>query len=258
MDDNRPFIIKGIVEGDQDGKPIHRLIEVPEGKWALTIATGHLCAEEWDEFHEVGYTETTDDGYVIIGETKPTKYMIVRNGGRRHDHGFSSSWSTSESTFTADEPFGAILTTRENGVLSRHASFVAARQIHKGELGQYPAFPSPTYAREARDLQHHHARWARLIDIAELINMSPQDLVNRFYPFADTNGRGLPVLFVVSRDDIHGKIIPSEAVEQIYDTEFARLFDRDPATIWVRQGFANTVICLHHLGYQPHMVFGNP
>ena len=81
------------------------------------------------------------------------------------------------------------------------------------------------------------------------MGLSHERLIESFYPFADAKDRGLPVLIASKFEEIDGQIIPYNAAKRFRKDALPQLFDRNPASIWVRQGFAKTVLCLHHLGY---------
>ncbi len=271
MANEKRFVIQELVKHDEQGKPVHREVEIPDGQWVIETASG---SQGWElmEDGDRSFRQTTWS-YEVIGP-KPTAEYLLRllgHGSRLTANG--SEWYRSrERLLVCNKPFGVIKTESESDDESRDGTsnplFEAARQIHKGELGQFPPFPSPRYAREGReldgyvpegikctrkhDLRRHHARWARLVEVAALVGMPHEQLVERFYPFADAVGRGLPVLFAATREEIDGRVIPHNAVRRFEIDVFPELFDRNPATIWVRQGFAKTVLCLHHLGYQPN------
>ncbi len=271
MANEKRFVIQELVKHDEQGKPVHREVEIPDGRWVVEVAPGSMGWEVLEDGFRT--SEETKWSHEVVGPKPTTEHLLRRLGlgGRRTANG--TDWHRRNvRLLVCDQPFGVINVESEsdNESPARRSSllFEAARQIHKGELGQFPPFPSPRYAREGReldgyvpegikctrkhDLRRHHARWARLVEVAALVGMPHEQLVERFYPFADAVGRGLPVLFAATREEIDGRVIPHNAVRRFEIDVFPELFDRNPATIWVRQGFAKTVLCLHHLGYKPN------
>lgn len=248
---------------------------VANGMWVVPVITGSRGEEINDE--EVAFDDSRYEEnwlYEIVGPKPMSAHVLERTGsGGRYSEGGRSWCYRSHHLLVGDAPFGLILITEENGKRSPYLSFEPARQVHKGELGRYPEYPRPEYAREGRDadelawknenlpegvkpytrrnLRRHHARWARLVDVAALIGVPPEYLVRAFYPFADSRGYGLPVLFAEKREEIHGQILPYRSEKRFTELDFPALFDRNPETIWVRQGFAKTVLCMVALGYVP-------
>jgi hypothetical protein len=249
---------------------------VADGKWVLTVGTHFRSEREWDEEGKDTWSESERTTYSVVGVRREEEVRrIVLERSRRtspYRAGSSGSWGNTLYALVGDQTFGVIITEEENDVMMSFPSFVAARQIHKGELGRFPLVAAPTYVREGREpatwknedlpegvkpwpmrrLKRHHARWAQLSEVAALAGMSHQQLLELFYPFADSRGNGLQAIFAASRDEIHGKIVPWNAVQRFTERDLPRLFERDPASIWVRQGFAKTVLCLKQLGYQPN------
>lgn len=255
MADGKKFVIRELVGHDGRNNPIHREVEIPDGQWVVEVAPGCMG---WETAEDGDFTRNeTTWTHEVVGPKPTAEYLLRRegHGGRPTSNG--RSWHLRfERLLVGDKPFGVINTESESGndspTRTTSLLFEAARQIHKGELGQFPPFQSPRYAREGREGGgRHFARWARLVDVAALVGMPHEQLVERFYVFADANRRGLPVLFAATREEIDGRVIPHNAVKRFENDMFPQLFDRNPATIWVRQGFAKTVLCLHHLGYDP-------
>lgn len=271
MANEKTFVIEELVGHDWQGNPVRRTVEVPDGKWILEASTHHHGSVEWDPDGEPAYEESEATGYSVVGGADPVRYITDRSGGSGDRYGCSTSWGSREFRLVADRPFGVVVTTEENGEPLPYLSFRTARQVHKGELGRSPEFPRPRFAREAnpclveghvshvtdkpvhrRDIRRGRIGWARLVEVAALVGMPHERLVDEFFPFADARGHGLPVLFAATREEIHGKIIPWDAAKRFHERDLPQLFDHNPATIWVRQGFAKTVLCLHHLGYRPN------
>lgn len=262
----KKFFIQEFVKHREDGMPVYRDVEISDGRWVIEVAPGDQGGEQPGESFNL-----TRWSYEIVGP-KPTAEHVLRLGyGDYHFEGGMSWHRRIASMLVCDQPFGVIKTvssTDTGAVSGSSTAFESARQIHKGELGQFPPFPTPRFVREGRKLnvpegeiitrtcrralRRNSTRWARLVEVAAIVGMPHQQLVERFYPFGNTEGHGLPVLFAATPEEIHGKVIPNDSVKRFGEAQFPQLFDRNPATIWVRRGFARTMLCLHHLGYDPN------
>lgn len=288
MASQKVFLIEELVKQDEQGKPVHRTVEVPDGKWVCSAGTRFSLTVEWDEDDETTFYESEEDDYTVVGGVKPDRYIMGRSRGGRSDRGGKTSWGTTDSQLVADQPFGVVHVRKTNGEPSSYLSFRAARQIHKGELGRGLDFPRPRFAREAnpclveghvsyvtekpvhkRDIRRGKMGWARLAEAAALAGYSPEEFVRRFYAFADSDGRGLHAIPDASHEDIHGKVPSHGFTREFFERELFReaptgclavryqerdlpeLFDRDPSRVWLRRGFVLAALSLHHLGYQP-------
>lgn len=260
----------------EEDESVYRKFAVPDDQWVAQVVTGSTGTEESDEDGPVDRSEERWS-YQVVG-SRPQHEHLVRQFGEptRYARGVKSWHRRSQWLLVSDRPFGVIQTIELSGLdlenpLEYGPTFTSARQLHKGELGRFPEFAQPQYAREGREpatwknedlppgvkpysgraLRRNHARWARLTEVAALVHMPPEELVRRYFAFADSKGRGLPVLFAKERDEIQGKIIAFNDVQRFEERKLPQLFDRDPAIVWVRQGFAKTVLGLHYFGHVP-------
>lgn len=171
-------------------------------------------------------------------------------------HGFQQSV-----LLVSDQPFGYVVT----GDGGRRCLY-PARQIHKGELGRGPEVARLSYVRQAfpegtkGSVRGAHQRrrgygWTRLGDLVKATGLSAGDIMAGYGKFA---GRphyqaGLPVgtLFdiVVTNDEaeISGRE-PTITTLEMSEYTTTRL-DDPPESVWVRRGFATTVLRLQALGY---------
>lgn len=274
-------MVAGFVkEGEDEYRKAYQKFVVPDGKWVVKVSTGSTGYEESDEHGELFDRSEERWIYNVLGQAPEHRHLIRTFGQPTRDSLGARSWHRRTLwLLVGDQPFGVIQTTECSGLAFYSSfedgpTFTAARQLHKGELGRFPEFAQPKYAREGREpatwknedlpsevkpyrvreLRRHHARWAQLTEVAALVRMAPEELVRRYFAFADAKGRGLPVLFADRREEIHGQIInPFEAVKRFEERELPQLFDRDQRTIWMRQGFAKTVLGLHYFGHVPEL-----
>lgn len=132
--------------------------------------------------------------------------------------------------------------------------FTSARQVHKGELGQYmPVDTSkldrrPRVAKEKRGgIGRQHGRhkrgwrrngWMNLGDISAITGMSALELINRFFAYSDPQ---MPCLKAVFTDDTSGisrRILPhQDERDRIVGRMNAQAHGREPAHIWTFRGW---------------------
>ncbi|PIP60451.1 hypothetical protein COX00_03105 [Candidatus Uhrbacteria bacterium CG22_combo_CG10-13_8_21_14_all_47_17] len=254
------YIIEELL-GNTLGEKRTQDIEVPDGKWVARASVLREI-EDGEELTRGHYHEEDAGLYRIIGTKPEEKYTTETSEDNASYKGIRNSSLYRVFMLVGSEPFGIVIYETTNSKRVGGLYFESARQVHKGELGRGLKVAMPTCAREARepdpedpqprrDRRRHYACWARLSEVAALMGLSTKEVLERFHLFADADARGVPVLFASKRDEIHGKVISKSAVKRFKEAEFPQLFDRDLSTIWVRQGFAKTVLRLHALNYTP-------
>ena len=161
--------------------------------------------------------------------------------------------------YVSDSPFG-IVKREDLGAESSH--FVSAQQIHKGELGQYipiskvNSVPEAILGpEEATNGQRQRARmgWVRLNDLVQLSGLGPTALMNGYLPFGlqgysfEERQDAIDIVRAQWPSEIEGQQPKIETVtaEEMYEL-CARAVTTD---IWVRRGFANTILRLITLGF---------
>ena len=176
------------------------------------------------------------------------------------------------------EPFGIIeKRSRDYGQTSQ-LYFRPARQIHKGELGRIPEIETPLFAREApsqvsewtskRDRKRGYIGWARLSEVADMINSTPWDLLLDYWEFVDASDREgyapqfqevwIDIILADVREEIHKQVIRPDQRKKPTRKEIEAMarceIDVDWNIFWIRRGFARTVLMLNHFGYVPESV----
>jgi hypothetical protein len=266
----KQFSVKELVGSDEQGRPVHREVTIPDGKWVLWVSTRSEGSDNYDFESEDVWSETREDWYLVVGPAPGTRYTLDRSRYSRFwDYGGAYSRS-SHYCLVGDEPFGAIIEVKEDGQRAGGLWFSCARQIHKGELGRRPQIVRPQFARQAppdmaevsplteraikaRDRKRGKHGWAQLIELAGLVRMDPEELVRRYFDFADAKYGALQVLFAERREQIHGQRVEWNSWQKFREEDLPRLFDRDPSTIWVRQGFSLAVLYLQAFGHIPSL-----
>lgn len=171
--------------------------------------------------------------------------------------------------YVSSEPFGLLIGGYEG---SDDRRFFYARQICKGELGRSPSGdPKLEIAREAPDLsrkmhnfprgrsqKRNHICWARLTDVVEASSLSAEALLLSYWPFIGKS-------FDCSTDRYDTLLHVVAAPLKLIKTGRPRVLflDQDGVRemltgsiddVWIRAGFAKTILRLQALGYPPAAV----
>lgn len=264
-------IARGLGVFRADGNPNTDPVTVPDGKWVLEVFSHSF--EEWqgdDDGDGLGFSNSAWRTNQVVGSEPATQYPLGRSRNHQHWTGGGSTRSSSRKLLVGDQPFGVITEEREGSdPLDRGGLyFSCARQIHKGELGWRPQINRPLFLREApdhfmgtenrdgqpiapRNLRRGKKGWAQLSEVAALVGMTEEEMVRRYFLFTDA---GAPRLQVMrgGPEVIVGRKIRRDEVEVFYPDTFAELFG-DLRQIWIRQGFALTVLYLKYFGYIPDL-----
>lgn len=203
---------------------------VPNGKWVL------------ESFHGLGQVLHSGEGDMELESFMPD--------GPNH-----------VTVHVGDRPFGYVVA---DGHCDRpRLRLVSARQVHKGELGRGVPTLQLTYVRQpyrpnerpnlsARD-QRRGRGWVMLSELAELtVGYNPNEwtkLVLGYwaysghlsYEFGRPNGTLVDTMWGSKLDITFGD---QEEVSMTYD-QFA---SADPSELWIRRGFAYTILRLRSLG----------
>lgn len=226
---------------------------VPNGKWVMERPHGYawIIGESLDEIEQLRYTDKYDVDRVLYISDKPF------------------GWITAEEEDVDKTVYPPVPNGR------RRLRY--AQQIHKGELGQGVPVERLPYVRQAYEdhqkpsVRHAHERrrgygWVRLADLVEATGLSYGDIVfgywdysgHKNYPIYDNGQEGgmlLDVVNAVTGLEIEGRTPRVHSMTQ--GAMFERLSsfsDCWPSIeeIWVRRGFAYTVLRLQALGVQPY------
>lgn len=184
----------------------------------------------------------------------------------------------------SDKPFGYIVADEEDvdksvypPVIKQNGrkTLVYARQIHKGELGRGVRIPTLDYVRQplaphrglgmsARERRRGQHGWVKLVDLGEMsVGYNPDaqiELVLGYWPFSGhRNYRGY------QNDQEGGQLVDvawgSRLDIAAGDAEFKSLTRKrflekcsfDTSDVWIRRGFAYTILRLETLGVQPEV-----
>lgn len=252
-------------------------VTIPDGKWVCWVSTHSYHCEEWNSgssWEESGQNYekySISHTYKVVGVEPQEKILLRRTSNPLHERGYSRSEHSAIHLLVGDEPFGLILESYENDVKCDALWFVAARQIHKGELGRMAEVERPKFAHEAMDSlglgkpknrrqRRRRARskkaWARLSDVARLIEMEPEDVVRRYLPFS---GNGelhdhpyLRICFAKTWNEVNGR--RQVGVEMFSYGNLYKLLERNLETAWIEKGLTLAILRLYHLGYVPEPV----
>lgn len=178
--------------------------------------------------------------------------------------------------YMSDRPFGFatyIGDDWEEGYsmpLSGPMSLIYARQIHKGELGQGVPIPKLKFAREEavkpatvgnftrnRHQRRNHIRWARLSDVVSATGRPVYGLLSYTWAFGDWHphyelGQRIDVRY--GADHVEVSSATMKRTSLTIDELSRQIMDGRLDQIWIRSGFANTILRLIALGYQPQAI----
>lgn len=154
---------------------------------------------------------------------------------------------TEDVVLIAERPFG-IVTELEDSERQWGKMFTVARTIKGGRLGRKPEIRTPRFVGECRDDQGKVPKWARLVDVAGFASMPPDELLQRYILFSDLKDPFLHVAFARSHEEISGKRMSHTRVDL---REAQRLIAETLDRLWVRRGWAMTVLYLVHFGHRP-------
>jgi len=242
-----------------------------DGHWvvpSLTISSHLEDSDGCPEGGQLGWSHEEADEFAVVAEAgavvKQYKLDEWRDPrGALEDRTVDSGRRLA---FASDQPFGVITWKTVDGQRVGGEYFYCARQVHRGELGRRPQIKRPQFARQApefppfeagtrqRDRRRGKVGWARLADVAKLAGMNACEMVERFFPFTDKRQPKLHVLTERDREHIHCQQLLSGAWQTVSFGELPELFgDHDMSRMWIRAGFAATVLYLRSLGYTPDL-----
>lgn len=228
---------------------------VPNGKWVMEYPQGpHGYAElvgvnHW-ELEKIQFTDKYGVRHYLHISDKPFGYITA-----------DDVMYTDDALFRA-VPFG------------RRILF-CARQIHKGELSQTgPLIERLKYVRQAcepgempnvrkaRERRRSNRGWVRLTDLSAASGFSAEDIVFGFWSYSghcnywfyhkdQPAGQLLDIVVASSPDGIKGR-----CPEVKFTTQFEAfcLIHESLEDLWVRRGFAYTVLRLLALGVRPEVI----
>jgi hypothetical protein len=221
---------------------------VPNGKWVMERPNhgySWRVGVDLDELEVFWYTDEHCMSRVLYICDKPFGYVVVR-------------YEDMDESVCPPEPIGA-------------KRLFHARQIHKGELGQSVPIPRLNYVRQAfaegtkpnvinaRECKRSNLGWVRLTELAEAAELSLGETVYAYWDFSghrnskryqnDQDGGQLLDIVVASAKDEIEEMVPD--VKSVTKQEALDLIRESVRVLWVRRGFAATVLRLVALGVEP-------
>lgn len=259
----KQHIVKVFAGLDGCGKKKEREVVVPDGKWVLPASYYSFI-----EYEDGGGEISDCRDYSLIGPA-PSERLICDRDHR--DQSWDTGWSSSRSEhalLVGDQPFGAIFEEKRDGMRSGGLYFSCARQVHKGELGRRPQIARPKFAREAplstaevstltekpipaRDRRRGEIGWACVADVARLVNREPQRMMEEFFVFTHAENPALQVLADRAFAEVNGKRVALGSWWNVRESDLPDFFTvHNPSRMWIRKGFAMTILYLNHFGYR--------
>jgi hypothetical protein len=234
------------------------VITVPDGMWVAEVESSDYLeyVERYDD--ELGEFESVNSWeYEVIGTNNFKRHILDYHSRGGYSHGYKSSWA--RSLIVSDSPFGIVCWQSEYNQDGWGRYFTVARQIHKGDLGTKPQIERPKFARQSSEPHgfghqkkvHQHG-WARLMDVARLAHMERHEMLRLYFAFTHAECPHLDVIIAQTREAIHSQCIPHNHVLHYGWDKLVEMFDtHNQSDIWIRQGFAVTLLYLRHFGYVP-------
>ena len=289
MDKQFMLLDKGYEGWDPElERSVPERVVIPDGMWVAPMLEQHSNC--WRTFipgiGKVRPSLTMDDDFVVgvtLGKERTTRCYLVREN-RGETNGGSSS--IRDFLAVAAQPFGVV--NYYDASQERWGRFTPARQIHKGELGRKPGVTrKPRFVQTRQDSSQPAVAWARLTDLAAIVEMAPRDVLARYFPFVprtrgDTNPRNqLRTVIADNEAEVTSMTMgmslyspaligpQTEESEFIYSAEMRQRYpqlatrrrthwDRSWADthleferIWVSASWAMTVLYLHQFGHTP-------
>jgi hypothetical protein len=238
------------------------VITVPDGMWVAEVESSDYL-EVFDRYGEndLGEFESVNSReYEVIGVENFKRHTLDCHSRGGYSYGSKSSWSHSLIVSDRDHPFGIVCWQTEYNMVMPGRYFICARQIHKGELGSKPKINRPKFARQASEPYRfghqkkvHQHGWARLVDVTRLCCLPADaagDLILTYFAFTDAEYPRLDVI-IAEREEIHGQPLSHGRIRRLEKDEIGFLRTHELDQIWIRQGFAVTLLMLRHFGYAP-------
>lgn len=245
--------------------------------------TGGWCNRA-EDIIETKIPHVVANGKWVLEVPRPHKWAWpVGEDTDKHDFlRFTDEYGSSRALFIGDKPFGFVFAEEEDvdqtvypPVPTGRRRLVCARQIHKGELGRSIPFERLPYVRQAfekgqkpnvtrpRERRRGYG-WVRLIDLVDATGLSYEEVVfgywdysgHRSYENGQSSGQLLDIVWASFEEDIKGEV-PSVLSLTRSDAE-TTLMAWKRSRIWVRRGFAYTVLRLQTLGVQPYAMQAQP
>ena len=224
---------------------------VPNGKWVMERPYGWawLIGVEFGELEDIQYTDKHGIKHVLYISDKPFGYIVADE----------------EDVDMAVYPPVIKPTGRKR--------LVCAQQIHQGEIGQSVPIERLSYIRQAyesgqkpnvqkaRERKRGNRGWVRLTELAASTGFSVEDIVFGFWSYSghrnywtynnnQEGGQLLDIVIASSPADIEYKCPKEHFVMQ---SEVSGLIRESVEDLWVRRGFAYTVLRLLALGVRPEL-----
>jgi|GEM_PF-4746037 len=250
---------------------------LPEGWWTLKVsptttlnphpADHRYPRNERPLVHETGWT------FQLLGLSLDSDDSVVcytRDRGQHTVQGHYASYGV-DYLMVATQPFVAVTRRRED---NRPARCRAARQIHRGELGQYPVLRTlpPVWGSNIADPREpaRTLNWVSLLDLSRITGFEPAAILRGFGIFSPStynDKANVPTLY-------HPALSKAKDIYRVYtepkdepgfclgESEWGGdnaipLGDLTEAQLieqFVPLSFAHTVMRLSQFGYHPDVV----
>lgn len=215
--------------------PIPKEVTIPDGKWVASAKTW----SRWDREADVDVGTTYKTIERISDRRFPVRNYVTRTWRDNDKIG-------RDSLIVSGEPF-AVVTYSGRQTRPSRPIFEVSRQVHKGELGKKPDIAKPPCVLWPSN-DGRTSGWVRLTDLAKVTGKRPKWLLHQFYAFGNNDDASMDFIFTNNREDIANGAVCAERI-LFWDARITDGIYDDIDKVWVRRGWANTVLYLLSFGW---------
>lgn len=250
--------------------PVEKMVTIDEGRWVVSASTlSH--AEEYRNSQGMLEREVRERTYTIVGPKPREQYLIAGQRTSNVSNTGSKVVFEGEILLVGDEPFGIISEVQKEGGRGLPGKlFTCCRQIQNGKIGEKPPIATPLLAWEAPNqasietfgnkIFHRYIhrergkhRWASFQDVTRIMKMDPVDAMLGYFPFSSVNHPELEVFYSTRAEEVGGRLVIFGTWEWLQESDMLYHAQRELSTVWIRPGFAMTMLYLYYFGYIPHI-----
>lgn len=269
--------------------------KIPNGKWVVEIeVTSFIMPDPEDHRVPVSQRPTVvpfQHWAQVCGVTRAdVQLTLLTEDTAGSESGYKAVSRRQKWQVVSDKPF-AVVHYRDydqfHGLLAKqHRRLTAARQMHKGELGQQPkltqypqtlqsSIPDPDrgFTDKSQKFVRPNLNWVELDELSKIVGLSPKQIITGFAGFSPSTyyEPNVPVLQIISygakglsrREDVtrvYPGAVPNSPCGGEYQwggnsaislKAFESISARQGSKFWVPQHFAYNVIRLTSFGYRP-------
>lgn len=258
------MLVNAVVNPDDHSRqPQKKKVRIPLGSWAVVLN------DQQEHPNEPGEYIWQDESFRFnfITEREPNTWahqnqpneVVLREtsyDGKGPVDADENGYHGSEGTylvtrrvlFWSEKPFAVV---RNDGDPWDNVKVFLAQEITEHGLGRLPDFPLPDFVKSMAGKWgklKRPGKWTRLTQVAELCELTPQQVLklhmwNHFRGYMEDG-----VLFLRSQDDLG--VVQAEKCQRVKGSIEQKEFLEGPLEdVWVTKHFALVVLYMHMVGY---------